>query len=54
MPLPKSDKEHRLKENADVFDWTIGEEDMKALDALGDHGDDAIVVAVENLDERYG
>ena len=54
VPLPKSDKEERIKGNADVFDWTIGEQDMKALDALGDQGDDGIVVAVENLDERYG
>ena len=54
VPLPKSDKEERIKGNADVFDWTIAEADMKALDALGDKGDDGIVVAVENLDERYG
>ena len=53
VPLPKSDKEQRIKQNADVFDWSISEEDMRALDALGDNGDDSIVLAAENLDERY-
>ena len=51
--MPKSDKEERIKGNADVFGWTIGEEDMRALHALGDKGDDGIVVAAEDLDERY-
>ena len=51
VPLPKSDKEERLQQNADVFSWSIGEADMAALDALGDGGDDGIVVAAEGLDE---
>jgi diketogulonate reductase-like aldo/keto reductase len=32
VPLPKSDKEHRIHENADVFDFEISPEDMAALD----------------------
>jgi diketogulonate reductase-like aldo/keto reductase len=33
-PLPKSGNEERIKENADVFDFEVSEEDMAALDAL--------------------
>lgn len=33
VTLPKSEKQHRIVENADVFGWEISEEDMKALDA---------------------
>ncbi|ETS73737.1 hypothetical protein PFICI_14683 [Pestalotiopsis fici W106-1] len=34
VPLPRSEKEERVKENADVFDFEISETDMQALDAL--------------------
>jgi diketogulonate reductase-like aldo/keto reductase len=34
VTLPKSEKEARIAQNADVFDWKISDEDMKALDAL--------------------
>jgi diketogulonate reductase-like aldo/keto reductase len=34
VPLPKSEKEARMKENADVFDFEVSEEDMTTLDAL--------------------
>lgn len=34
VPLPKTEKEERIKENADVFDFGIPEEDMAALDNL--------------------
>lgn len=34
VPLPKSDDEGRIKENADVFGWEIEEEEMKKLDGL--------------------
>lgn len=33
-PLPKSSNEVRIKENANVFDFEIADEDMVALDAL--------------------
>lgn len=32
--IPKSTKEHRIIENANVFDFTLSNEDMKAIDAL--------------------
>lgn len=38
IPLPKSSQAHRVKHNADVFNFNISEEDMAALDAL-DQGD---------------
>ncbi|KJZ74065.1 hypothetical protein HIM_06514 [Hirsutella minnesotensis 3608] len=34
VPLPKSGNPDRIKENADVFDFSLDEEDMKALDGL--------------------
>ena len=47
VPLPKSDNEERIKANADLFSWTIGEADTKALDALGEKGDEPIVESME-------
>ncbi|THG93976.1 hypothetical protein EW026_g7394 [Hermanssonia centrifuga] len=38
-PLPKSSRAHRIKENADVHDFEISDEDIARLDAL-DKGDD--------------
>jgi methylglyoxal/glyoxal reductase len=34
VTLPKSEKQARIVQNADVFSWEISEEDMKALNAL--------------------
>jgi diketogulonate reductase-like aldo/keto reductase len=34
VPLPKSEKEERIKENANVFDFSISEDDMVSLDIL--------------------
>ena len=34
VPLPKSTREERIAENADVFSFTIPPEDMEALDSL--------------------
>ncbi len=35
--IPKSTKEHRIIENADVFDFTLSDVDMAAIDALDQH-----------------
>lgn len=34
LPLPKTVTESRVSENADIFDFTIEEEDMKVIDGL--------------------
>ena len=34
VPLPRSEKEKRIKENTDVFDFELSDEDMTILDAL--------------------
>lgn len=34
-PIPKSSHRGRLQENADVFDFELDEDDMRALDSLG-------------------
>ncbi|CAF3186119.1 unnamed protein product [Rotaria socialis] len=35
ITIPKTSQKSRLQSNADVFDWSIPDEDMKVLDALG-------------------
>ncbi|CAO3600794.1 unnamed protein product [Absidia cylindrospora] len=37
VPLPKSVTKSRIISNADVFDFTLNDEDMAALDALDEH-----------------
>lgn len=37
VPLPKANQLQHLKENIDVFDFDIGEEDLDALDRLNEH-----------------
>ncbi|POV94180.1 hypothetical protein PSHT_16374, partial [Puccinia striiformis] len=34
VPLPKSDKPHRIRENADIFDFQLSDEHMSKLDGL--------------------
>jgi len=34
VPLPRSEREARIKENADVFDFELSEEDVSTLDGL--------------------
>ena len=32
--IPKTSKEERLKENADLFDWELSSEEMKIIDGF--------------------
>ncbi|KMJ58038.1 glyoxal reductase [Bacillus sp. LL01] len=36
VTIPKSVKEHRIKENADIFDFELSEEDMQKIHALNE------------------
>jgi diketogulonate reductase-like aldo/keto reductase len=33
--IPKSSREGRIRSNAEIFDFELGEDDMKLLSALG-------------------
>ncbi|CAH0020531.1 unnamed protein product [Clonostachys rhizophaga] len=48
IPLPKSDNTGRIKANADVFDFSLDDEDMEILDNLNQGAAGAIVEAVAN------
>jgi len=48
VPLPKSDTPSRIKENADVYDFELTSEQMKALTDLDEGKDGSIVQAVVN------
>jgi len=48
IPLPKSDTPERIRANADVFGFELGEDDMRRLDALDEGDKGAIVQAVVN------
>ncbi|WP_223700915.1 aldo/keto reductase [Sutcliffiella deserti] len=37
VTIPKSVKEHRMKENADIFDFEISDEDMQKIHALNEN-----------------
>ena len=38
VPLPKSEKEDRVRANADVFDFELSREDLASLDKLDEDG----------------
>lgn len=37
VTIPKSVREERIRENADIFDFTLSEEDMAAIDAMNEN-----------------
>ena len=47
-PLPKSDTPSRIESNADVYNFELDAEDMKALDGCDKGSKGAIVQAVTN------
>ena len=48
VPLPKSDTPSRIKANADVYGFSLSQEDMATLDGLDQGARGAIVQAVNN------
>ena len=48
VPLPKSDNPSRIISNANVFDFSISDEDMAVLNALDQGIAGAVVQAVRN------
>ncbi|MBQ1544266.1 MAG: aldo/keto reductase [Clostridia bacterium] len=44
VPLPKTTRRERMAENADVFDFTLTDEEVAAVDALKDAGGKCAVV----------
>ena len=48
VPLPKSDNPDRIAQNADVYGFDLGQEDMSKLDSLDQGPSGAIVEAVDN------
>jgi len=35
IPIPKARSDEHLKENMDIFDWKLSEEDVKKIDSIG-------------------
>ena len=48
VSLPKSDTPSRIEANADVYEFTLTDEDMSTLDSLDQGENGAIVEAVKN------
>ena len=48
IPIPKSSKEERIKENFDVFDFNISDEDMKFIDSLNEDDNVSVTGVPEN------
>ncbi|KAI5366171.1 Putative aldo/keto reductase, aldo-keto reductase, NADP-dependent oxidoreductase [Septoria linicola] len=48
VPLPKSDTPSRIKQNADIYDFNLSDEDMAALDKKDEGANGALVMVAEN------
>lgn len=48
VPLPKSDNAGRIAQNADLYGFELGKEDMGKLDEQDTNGKGALVMAVDN------
>ncbi|KAK6434662.1 hypothetical protein LTR95_009149 [Oleoguttula sp. CCFEE 5521] len=48
VPLPKSDNAERIGQNANLYDFELSGEEMKALDGKDTDGSGALVMAVSN------
>lgn len=48
VSLPKSDNPDRIRQNADVYNFDLDDQDVAALDALDQGADGAIVFVVDN------
>ena len=48
VPLPKSDNEGRIAQNADLFNFELSKEDISKLDEQDTDGKGALVMAVSN------
>ncbi len=48
VSLPKSDTPSRIEANADIYDFSLTDEDMITLDSLDQGAKGAIVQAVKN------
>lgn len=48
VPLPKSDNEGRIAQNADLFNFELSKEDISELDKQDTDGKGALVMAVSN------
>ena len=47
-PLPKSDNPERIAQNANIYDFALGDEDVQSLDDVGEKEAEALVLAVDN------
>lgn len=48
VPLPKSDTPSRIKQNADIYDFTLSDEDMATLDKKDQGAKGALVQIADN------
>lgn len=47
-PLPKSDNPERIKQNSEIFDFALAEDDVARLDEVGEREKEVLVQEVDN------